>query len=265
MAGAPGLQSFMDAIGQFESGNNYGAVGPNTGSRYGRARGRYQIMETIWSGWAREAGIPNADWRDPAAQDRVARHKMTQYYRQFGSWELVAIAWFAGPGRAQKAKDQGISSVAGIKDVLGTSVAKYASSIVSLMGEAAGPGEAQRPSSSPKDTTALARERTPRQSKAERAAPQTPWWQRPGELGMNDGPVYTIETEPIAPINEETGRPELTPEQQFKVDAEMNQESMAGILSAISQASRQRGRRELLDLKAFTQGRMFTAPAQEDQ
>lgn len=131
---AVGLSEFMQAIGTLESGNNYNAIGPNTGSRYGRARGRYQIMETIWPGWAKEAGIPGADWKDPKAQDRVARFKMSQYYQQFGSWDLVAVAWFAGPGRAQKAKEQGIESVGGLQDIIGTSVSRYVERTLELMG-----------------------------------------------------------------------------------------------------------------------------------
>lgn len=134
------LEAFMNAIGTLESGNNYGAIGPHTGSRYGRARGRYQIMETIWPAWAREAGIGGADWRDPAAQDRVAKYKMSQYYRQFGSWDLVAVAWFAGPGRAAQAKKQGLTSVGQIRDVLGTSVTGYVAKTMKLMGEGAGSG-----------------------------------------------------------------------------------------------------------------------------
>lgn len=131
------LETFMAAIRRLESGSfsgKYTALGPITkdGSR---ARGAYQIMSKYWDGWAAQAGIPGADWRDPAAQDRVARHRMGKLYETFGSWELVAIAWFAGPGRAAQAAKQGLGSVAGIKDVLGTSVGAYVSKIVGFMDE----------------------------------------------------------------------------------------------------------------------------------
>ena len=119
------LGSFMEAIAQQESGGDYGAVGPYTGPRYGRARGKYQIMESIWPGWAKEAGMAGASWNDPAAQERVARYKMSQYYERYGSWDLVAVAWFAGPGRANTAKREGIGAIGNISDVLGTSVSKY--------------------------------------------------------------------------------------------------------------------------------------------
>jgi len=135
------LGSFMEAIAEQESGGNYGAVGPYTGSRYGRARGKYQIMETIWPGWAKEAGMAGASWNDPAAQERVARYKMSQYYKRYGSWDLVAVAWFAGPGRANTAQREGIGAIGNISDVLGTSVAKY----VATMNEGLGRGAAPLP------------------------------------------------------------------------------------------------------------------------
>ena len=121
-----GLDLFMAAIRALESGGgdprgDYTAVGPPTG-KYGRARGAYQIMEKIWPGWAAEAGIPGADWRDPAAQDRVARYKMTQYFNKYGRWDAVAVAWFAGPGRV---KDYLEGRADGVSDVTGTTVPKY--------------------------------------------------------------------------------------------------------------------------------------------
>lgn len=134
------LDLFMAAIRRRESGSyagNYSALGPYTGERYGRARGAYQIMETIWPGWAAAAGIPGADWRDQAAQDHVARFKMTQYFQRYGRWDLVAIAWFAGPGRADRAQREGSSSVDGITEpILGTSVGEYWRSVQDLMANA---------------------------------------------------------------------------------------------------------------------------------
>lgn len=133
------LDTFMAAIRRLESGSyegNYGAIGPHTG-RLGRARGAYQIMEANWAGWAREAGLAGADWRNPQAQDAVARFKFLQYYQKYQDWGLVAIAWFAGPGRANEAQRRGVSSVSGVSDVTGTSVGKYVNLIVnSYMPEA---------------------------------------------------------------------------------------------------------------------------------
>lgn len=122
---------FMHAVGLKESGGRYHILGPQT--RYGRPRGKYQILDSNWAAWAAEAGMPGADWRDPQAQEHVARHKMLSYFRRFGSWEAVAVAWFAGPGRAaQYLADP--SSVAGLADVLGTSVARYVRDVTAGMG-----------------------------------------------------------------------------------------------------------------------------------
>lgn len=133
------LDDFMNAISSLESGHDYSAVGPDTG-KYGRALGRYQIMSEIWPAWAAEAGIPGADWRDPGNQERVARHKMTQYYNRYGRWDLVAVAWFAGAGTANKAERNGIASVGGLDDVLGTTVSKYVKRIMGTMGSGSGGG-----------------------------------------------------------------------------------------------------------------------------
>jgi len=126
------LSQFMNAIGTIESTNNYNAVGPET-ANYGRAQGRYQIMEAFYPSWAKEAGV-NPNDLSPEAQDKVATHKMSQYYRRYGRWDLVAVAWFAGPGRADKAAKRGIESVGGLKDIIGTSVAKYVQKAMKVMG-----------------------------------------------------------------------------------------------------------------------------------
>lgn len=117
------LNAFMAAIGKQESGGRYHVLGPQT--KYGRPRGKYQILDSNWDAWSKAAGIPGADWRDPAAQERVAAYMFTRYYEQYGGrWDAVAVAWFAGPGRAKKfiANPR---SVTAMQDVLGTSVGAY--------------------------------------------------------------------------------------------------------------------------------------------
>jgi hypothetical protein len=132
------LPQFMASIAALESGGgnpaniNYNAQGIQT--KYGRALGAYQIMEQWFGDWASEAGYAGADWRDPRVQDAIARHKMTAYYNQFGSWDLVAIAWFAGPGRAREAQRAGVGSLSGIADGLGTTVPAYVAKIEQIMG-----------------------------------------------------------------------------------------------------------------------------------
>jgi hypothetical protein len=72
-----------------------------------------------------------------------------QYYRRFGSWDLVAIAWFAGPGRAQTAMGRGIGAVATLRDGNGFSVGDYVPAIRRYMREAGGNDLASAPSPPP--------------------------------------------------------------------------------------------------------------------
>lgn len=95
--GEAGVDQFMAAISGVESGGNYNARNSRTG-----ASGKFQIMPANWPAWSREALGPGTHAQTPENQEKVARYKMLQYYRQFGSWEAVAVAWFAGPGRAQQ-------------------------------------------------------------------------------------------------------------------------------------------------------------------
>lgn len=133
------IDVFMAGLRLVESGSaegNYRALGrvQRDGSR---ARGAYQIMDKYWSGWAAEAGIPGADWRDPQAQDFVARYKITQYFNELRDWRLVAVAWFGGLGRARQARDKGFATVANLSDSLGTSIAAYVNKVSTFMEETA--------------------------------------------------------------------------------------------------------------------------------
>lgn len=231
-----GLDAFMEALGYVESRNNYNAQGPYTGSTYGRAVGRYQIMEKIYGGWAREAGVDPND-RSPAAQDRVARHKMSEYYRRYGSWDLVAVAWFAGPGRADKAKKQGIASVGGIKDMLGTSVASYAEKVVGRMSDRpVNPRQADGPSQRPVN---------PRQADAQNPAPRIPAWRPSEELVSQGVPSMLGATGvDVAPS------PSMSPAEQQRFGDQMGQDVLAGILDTVSQAAKTNGG-QILDLKSF--------------
>lgn len=125
------IDAFLAALRSVESTNNYNAIGP-THPQLGRALGAYQIMEANWAAWARQAGIPGADWRDPRAQDRVARTKVTEYYDKYGDFGLVAAAWFGGPGAAQAMK-AGVD-LSGTRDSLGTNVPSYVARVLEGMG-----------------------------------------------------------------------------------------------------------------------------------
>ncbi len=77
---------------------------PNAVNQYSGAAGKYQIMPDNWPVWAQEAGVDPADMSE-ANQDRVAAFKIQQYMKEFGSPELVAAAWYAGPEYARSLKE----------------------------------------------------------------------------------------------------------------------------------------------------------------
>ncbi len=88
--------AIMAAIGTHESGNNYTARGKDG------EIGKYQIMPNNYIAWAREAGVDPKD-KSPDAQETIARHKIQQYLATYDNDPVaVAIAWNAGPGRANE-------------------------------------------------------------------------------------------------------------------------------------------------------------------
>jgi hypothetical protein len=93
------FEAFMKAISGQESGDDYGAVNSSSG-----AAGKYQIMPGNFvgpGGWDKEALGRDIRlryyMRHPRAQERIARHKLRQYFRQYGA-RGAAQAWYGGPG-----------------------------------------------------------------------------------------------------------------------------------------------------------------------
>lgn len=87
----PGLERFMYAVGEVESGGDYEARNPVSG-----AYGKYQIMPSNWPAWADDyLGNPEAR-PTPANQEKVAAGKMTSLYRSLDSWKRVAYWWLTG-------------------------------------------------------------------------------------------------------------------------------------------------------------------------
>lgn len=128
VGGGDVLGRLMNAIRTKESSGNYNAVGIPT--KYGRARGAYQFLPSTYSNFARQIGVSPNDW-SPAAQDRVARHAMQTYLNQYGDPLKVAVAWYAGPGTANKWSmgSNGRGQAGGMP-----SIDDYARAIARLMG-----------------------------------------------------------------------------------------------------------------------------------
>jgi hypothetical protein len=120
----------MDSIGQFESGGDYGAIGPvvTSGQYKGeQALGKYQIMPGNIPRWSKEALgysiTPEQFLASPQLQDAIARYKMQQMLDKYGTVEDVASVWFSG---------KPLATAGNVKDVLGTSVQKYTSGVRSI-------------------------------------------------------------------------------------------------------------------------------------
>ena len=91
----PGLDRFMKAMGQVESGGSYTARNPVSG-----AYGKYQIMPSNWPAWARRYLGDAKAQPTPANQEIVAAGKMRSLYRGLDSWQRVAYWWLTGSSQA---------------------------------------------------------------------------------------------------------------------------------------------------------------------
>ena len=94
----PGINRFLYALGQVESGGNYYARNATTG-----AYGKYQIMPSNWPAWAKlYVGSSTAPWT-PVNQEKVARGKVTALWNWLDTWENVAHWWLTGSGERNQA------------------------------------------------------------------------------------------------------------------------------------------------------------------
>lgn len=133
-AGKGGFGKFMQAISAQESGGNYGAINPSSG-----AMGKYQIMPSnilgTHKGWDWEVlgrDINTAEFiNSPDIQEKIATSKLQGYYNKYGP-AGAAIAWYAGPGAAQKYAKSGQAGT-GAQGAY-PSISGYMKSILKRMG-----------------------------------------------------------------------------------------------------------------------------------
>jgi len=142
------LDIYLKALLQKESSGNYNAVHkPSTieDSVTGKpikvqALGGYGILDINWYGtdtqksWTEMADLKGASIDDTTAQDDVARFMAQKYFDKYGSWDLVSIAWFAGPNVAQRLKDTGTIDW-DVEDSKGTSISQYISEMDRLLSD----------------------------------------------------------------------------------------------------------------------------------
>jgi hypothetical protein len=94
----PGINRFLYALGQVESGGNYYARNSTTG-----AYGKYQILPSNWPSWAKVyVGSSTAPWT-PVNQEKVARGKVTSLWNWLDTWQNVAHWWLTGSGDSNMA------------------------------------------------------------------------------------------------------------------------------------------------------------------
>lgn len=112
------MSRYREAIASIESmgSGGYSAIGP-THPKYGRALGRYQVMEANVGPWS-EAALGRRIGADefmanPGMQDKIFDHRFGGYVDKYGE-SGAASMWFTGRPNAPNAKD-----------VLGTSGSVY--------------------------------------------------------------------------------------------------------------------------------------------
>lgn len=86
-----GIDTFLRALGQVESGGRYTARNASSG-----AYGKYQILPSSWRAWTRHYLHDATAWPTPHNQEAIARARVTDLYRSFGRWNAVAHWWLTG-------------------------------------------------------------------------------------------------------------------------------------------------------------------------
>jgi hypothetical protein len=97
-AAPPGLEPFLYALGQVESGGSYTARNATTG-----AYGKYQILPSNWPTWARLYVGSSTAPQTPTNQEKVAHGKVTALYNWLDSWSVVAHWWLTGSSERNSA------------------------------------------------------------------------------------------------------------------------------------------------------------------
>jgi hypothetical protein len=95
----PGLERFLYALGQVESGGSYTARNSTSG-----AYGKYQIMPSSWAAWAKLYLGSSTAPQTPTNQEIVAHRKVTALYIWLDAWPTVAHWWLTGSSERNPAR-----------------------------------------------------------------------------------------------------------------------------------------------------------------
>jgi len=119
------LDQFMNALSGQESGGDYDIPNQEGSGAYGK----YQIMPQYWPEFAQAAGLSSDAPMTPSNQERVARHRVSSLYQQYGNWEDVAAVWYSGrPLTGMSAQERSKPQFGG------PSIEQYASQVVGRIG-----------------------------------------------------------------------------------------------------------------------------------
>jgi len=97
-AAPPGLERFLYALGEVESGGNYTARNATSG-----AYGKYQILPSNWPVWAKLYIGSSTAPQTPTNQEIVAHKKVTALYNWLDTWPVVAHWWLTGSSERNSA------------------------------------------------------------------------------------------------------------------------------------------------------------------
>lgn len=228
------------AVGGIESGERYNIVGP-THPKYGRALGKYQVMESNLPQWSQDAlgRQVSADefLKTPEIQDKIFENRFGKYLHQTGSVAGAASMWHSGRPLAKAA-------AAGARDSLGTKTTDYARRVQqSVMGpraEAAIPDD-QDDQGAPTQMAAdggrirsadeieEVQTRDPEVSARMRRPADAPWMSRRMPETGTQGPGNTAEAIPSDPeANEVTPARTAIPEAQAQAPIAVHTEGPDG-------------------------------------
>jgi murein DD-endopeptidase MepM/ murein hydrolase activator NlpD len=102
--GGDTLGSFMAGLRAIVGGNyNYEGQRENGVTPFGA----YGMLKENWNEWANAAGYRGAAQWDADAQDAVAGFWAQQFHERYGSWGMVANAWFGGQQQADQLMREG--------------------------------------------------------------------------------------------------------------------------------------------------------------
>lgn len=120
------IEQAAQAIGQFESGGRYNLQGVET--KYGRALGKYQVMENFLPEFLKDAGMAPMTKEEfllsPSAQDQLFNTRFGRYMKETGSFNDAASKWFSGRTMAQAGN---------VSDAHGTTVPGYISATNAIL------------------------------------------------------------------------------------------------------------------------------------